>query len=160
MGVFFLIGVSSIKCGRLTVKVPPIFQVSLYLHTSQCDSVVFPHLLNLNWTDDMLWPIEGRKNDSLPVLSLSLKNSCMLPYLSLENMFCHSGTSLSQPPGYLKTCGPVTLVPQLTCTCTCTCAVNISTAHANQQIMSETTLDKLVLDNLLTKSMRNMSKPM
>lgn len=144
--VFFLIGVQSIKCGRLTVKVPPIFQVSLYLHASQCDFVVFPHLLNLNWTDDMLWPIEGSKNDSLPVLSLSLKNSFMLPSLCLENMLWHSGTSLSQTAGYLKTCGPVTLVLQLTC------------SH-NQQIMSETTLDKLVLDNLLTKSMRNTSKP-
>jgi len=145
-------------------KSSPNFPGLLILHTSQRYSVVFPHLLNLNWTNDMLWQsvkvalscptlwdptdytvygilqarilewvafpfsrgssqprdrtqvsciaggfftswatIDGKKkNDSLQVLSLGLKNSCMLLYLSLENMPYHSETSLSQPAGYLK----------------------------------------------------------
>lgn len=47
------------------------FQVFLYLHTLQSDFVVFPHLLNLNWTD-FPWPMESHDNDSLPVLSMAL----------------------------------------------------------------------------------------
>ena len=36
-------------------KSSPNFPGLLILHTSQRYSVVFPHLLNLNWTNDMLW---------------------------------------------------------------------------------------------------------
>ena len=167
------------------------------LHTSQRYFVVSSHLLNWNWTNDMLWQLvkvalscptlwdptdytvhgilqarilewvafpfsrgssqprdrtqvsciaggfftswattDGKKNDSLPVLSLGLKNSCMFPYLSLENMLYHSETSLSQPAGYLKHVAQSPCYP--------------SWNAANQPPdISKTTLERLFLANLL-----------
>ena len=88
-----------------TIRVPRINRLhkcpnpytSLYLHSVQCAftvhsfkrSSLFPHILNLGWSSDLLWQTEMCQKQPCSVPSLGLMRPCMLLLFSLDLFWLH-----------------------------------------------------------------------